>query len=139
VIFLGSRDDVPRLLVAMDVFALTSHIEANPLSILEAMSAGVPVVATNVGSIREAVTEGETGFLVAPGDAELLANRVLQLLADPRRCVAMGAAARQAVIDRWSIDAMVHGYEQLIESTYERKVASYQALQLRKSCSPVDN
>ena len=67
---LGSRDDVPRLLAAMDVFALTSHIEANPVSILEAMSVGRPVVATNVGSIHEAVAEGQTGFLVTPGDAD---------------------------------------------------------------------
>ena len=60
----GSRPDVPRLLAAMDVFALTSQMEANPLSILEAMSVGRPVVATNVGSIHEAVVEAQTGFLV---------------------------------------------------------------------------
>ena len=58
---LGSRDDVPRLLAAMDLFALTSHIEANPVSILEAMSVGRPVVATNVGSIHEAVAEEPVG------------------------------------------------------------------------------
>ena len=122
--FLGSRDDVPRLLAAMDIFALTSHIEANPVSILEAMSVGRPVVATNVGSIHEAVLAGRTGFLVSPGNARQLAERVLRLLNNPARCRAMGAAARQAVIDHWSIDAMVRGYEGLIESIYARNVVS---------------
>jgi glycosyltransferase involved in cell wall biosynthesis len=119
--FLGSRDDIPRLLAAMDVFALTSHIEANPVSILEAMSVGRPIVATNVGSIHESVAEGETGFLVPAGDETRLADRVLQLLHDPLLAQTMGAAARQTVQARWSIDAMVHGYERLIETVYARK------------------
>jgi glycosyltransferase involved in cell wall biosynthesis len=122
--FLGSRPDVPRLLAAMDVFALTSHIEANPVSILEAMSVGRPVVATDVGSIHEAVSHGKTGFLVAPGNAEELAARVLSLLNDPLRASEMGAAARQSATARWSIDAMVRGYERLIENVYERKLSA---------------
>jgi glycosyltransferase involved in cell wall biosynthesis len=126
VLMLGSRNDIPRLLAAMDVFALTSHIEANPVSILEAMSVGRPVVATNVGSIHEAVAEGQTGFLVPPGYADQFADRVLQLLREPLVCGSMGAAARRAVVDRWSIEAMVHGYERLIETTYVQK--TYAAL-----------
>ena len=121
VLFLGSRDDVPRLLSASDVFTLTSHNEANPVSILEAMSAGRPVVATNVGSIHEAVEEGKTGYLVAPGDAKRLARRVIELLEDPVRAQAMGIAARRRVVSHWSLDVMVHGYERLIESVYEEK------------------
>ncbi len=131
--FLGSRDDVPRLLAAMDVFALTSHIEANPISILEAMSAGRPVVATNVGSIHEAVADGETGFLVRPGDARQMADRALQLLNDPLRCRAMGLAARRKVIDHASIEAMARGYERLIESIYERKMANLHPWNCRKT------
>jgi glycosyltransferase involved in cell wall biosynthesis len=119
--FLGSRNDVPALLAAMDIFVLTSHIEANPVSILEAMSVGRPVVATNVGSIHEAVRDGETGFLVPPGDADQLAARVLNLLNDSSIRRSMGEAARQAVVERWSLDAMVGGYEQLIEAVYDRK------------------
>jgi len=119
--FLGSRNDVPRLLAAMDVFALTSHNEANPISILEAMSVGRPVVATDVGSIHEAVSEGVTGHLAAAGDSARLTERVLGLLTDEPRRLAMGAAARRTVIERWSIDAMVSGYERLIESIYARK------------------
>jgi glycosyltransferase involved in cell wall biosynthesis len=121
VVFLGSRDDVPELLAAMNVFVLTSHIEANPVSILEAMSAGRPVVATNVGSVSEAVADNSTGFLVSAGDAASLTQRVLQLLRDPVLCRSMGAAARTAVVERWSIESMVGGYERLIESIYDRK------------------
>jgi glycosyltransferase involved in cell wall biosynthesis len=124
VLMLGSRGDIPRLLAAMDVFALTSHIEANPVSILEAMSVGRPVVATNVGSIHEAVSEGKTGFLVPPGDADQFAERVLHLLREPLVCGSMGAAAREAVVSRWSIQAMVHGYERLIETIYARKTCA---------------
>lgn len=122
--FLGSRNDVPRLLAAMDVFVLTSHMEANPVSILEAMSVGRPVVATNVGSIHEAVLEGQTGILVEPGDADQLTAGVLDLLCDPLRCNAMGAAARASVVDHWSIEAMVCGYENLIETVYAWKTGA---------------
>jgi len=121
VLFLGSRDDVPRLLSATDVFVLTSHNEASPVSILEAMSVGRPVVATDVGSIREVVADGQTGFLVEPGNADQIAGRVCDLLREPLRCQSMGAAARERVVQRWSIDVMVHGYEQMLQSLYDRK------------------
>jgi glycosyltransferase involved in cell wall biosynthesis len=117
---------VPRLLASFDVFALTSLVEANPISILEAMSAGKPVVATDVGSIHEVVTQGTTGFLVPPGDAEQMTERVLQLVRNSRLARSMGAAGRHAVITNWSIDAMVERYENLFESMYmlKRGVAS---------------
>jgi glycosyltransferase involved in cell wall biosynthesis len=121
VLFVGSRNDVPRILAAMDVFALTSHMEANPISILEAMSVGRPVVSTNVGSIHEVVTDGETGYLIPAGDAGLLAECALSLFNDRPRRLAMGAAARASVMDRWSIESMVQGYEDLIESIWARK------------------
>ena len=102
-------------------FGLTSRIEANPLSILEAMSVGRPVVATNVGSIHEAVIEGQTGFLVEPGNADQFADRVIGILNAPIMGHVMGAAAREIVVARWSLEAMVSGYERLIETTYARK------------------
>jgi glycosyltransferase involved in cell wall biosynthesis len=120
---LGSRPDIPQLLAAMDVFALTSQIEANPVSILEAMSVGRPIVATNVGSIHEAVADGRTGYLVPAGDADQLAERVLQLLGDRALRETMGNAARETVVRYWSIEAMVRGYERLIETTYVRKTS----------------
>jgi glycosyltransferase involved in cell wall biosynthesis len=119
--FLGSRGDVPRILSASDVFMLTSLNEANPVSILEAMSVGKPVVATDVGSIHEVVVDGHNGFLVPTGDADQLAGRTLELLTDPLRCQAMGAAARKTVVDSWSVHNMVYHYERLIASIYARK------------------
>ena len=67
--FLGTRSDVPELLSLMDVLVLTSHMEANPISILEAMAAEKPVISTRVGSVSETVLDGQTGYLVAPGAA----------------------------------------------------------------------
>src|SRR5262249_38646408 len=104
---LGSRADVPQILAASDVFALTSHNEANPVSILEAMSVGVPVVSTNVGSIREVIHDGRNGFLVEPGNAEILTSRIVQLLREPDRRREVGADARRTVVDGWSVEAMV--------------------------------
>jgi glycosyltransferase involved in cell wall biosynthesis len=121
VVFTGSRPDVPRLLAAMDVFGLTSRMEANPLSILESMSVGRPVVATNVGSIHEAVIEGQTGFLIEPGNAGQFADRVIGILNAPIMGHVMGTAAREVVVTRWSLETMVAGYERLIETTYARK------------------
>lgn len=119
--FLGTRSDVPRLLSTSDVFTLTSHNEANPVSILEAMSVGKPVVATNVGSIKEAVAEGVTGYLVKPGDAGALSYRVLELLDDPLRAVEMGSTARDVVVENWSVETMVRRYERLIAGIYRSK------------------
>lgn len=119
--FLGTRSDVARILSASDLFALTSHNEANPVSILEAMSVGKPIVATNVGSIREVVADGRTGYLVPPGDVAAFAERVIGLLHEPLRAKAMGAEARKTVVEGWSVEAMVRRYERLIASIYNRK------------------
>jgi glycosyltransferase involved in cell wall biosynthesis len=122
--FLGSRRDVPRLLAALDVFVLTSHIEANPVSILEAMAGGKPVVAPNVGSIGESVIDGQTGYLTAPDDEADVVRRVVELLADRPLARRMGQAGRDAVVARWSLAEMVAGYERLIGELYERKAAA---------------
>jgi glycosyltransferase involved in cell wall biosynthesis len=119
--FLGSRDDVPRILTASDVFVLTSHNEANPVSILEAMSIGRPVVATNVGSIHEVLDEDRTGQPVPPGDEKRLAQAVLELLRNPLQAKAMGAAARESVLRNWSLAHTVRGYETMIEKIYHIK------------------
>ncbi|OHB81887.1 MAG: hypothetical protein A2W31_15620 [Planctomycetes bacterium RBG_16_64_10] len=91
--FLGTRTDIPDLLAALDVFAITSDAEANPVSILEAMSAGLPVVATQVGSVSESVGDGKTGYLVPAGAEEPLAARLIELLAAPRRARAWAPPA----------------------------------------------
>jgi glycosyltransferase involved in cell wall biosynthesis len=120
--FLGARGDVPRILTATDVFALTSHNEANPISILEAMSVGRPIVATDVGSIHEVVSNGTQGLLVPPGDPQAFAEGLLDLLHEPLRAREMGDAARERVVANWSLENTVCGYEQLIESLYFRNV-----------------
>jgi len=83
--FLGARRDVPDLLALADVFVLTSHMEANPVSILEAMAVEKPVIATRVGSVPETVIDGKTGFLTTPGSAEEIASRLIELLQSPTR------------------------------------------------------
>jgi glycosyltransferase involved in cell wall biosynthesis len=119
--FLGNRQDIPELLAAIDVFALTSKMEANPVSILEAMASRKPVVAPHVGSIAESVADGETGFLVEQGSEEQTSERLVQLLTNPELAQAMGRAGRDVVVDRWSLERMVAGYEQLISEIYDRK------------------
>lgn len=119
--FLGNRSDVPRVLAAMDVVALTSHNEANPVSILEAMSTGKPVVATDVGSIKESVNDGVTGYLVPPGDLALLSERLIQLCCQPLLAQEQGAAGREWVVANGSLQRMVSGYEELLQSLYTKK------------------
>jgi glycosyltransferase involved in cell wall biosynthesis len=119
--FLGTRPDVPEILSLVDVLVLTSHMEANPISILEAMAAEKPVVATRVGSVEETVVDGRTGYLVAPGEAGEMAERLVGLLKDRQRAAAMGRAGREQVIARWSIDRTVEGYQDLIAGIYTAK------------------
>ena len=105
--FLGERDDVPELLASFDLFAFPSRFEGLCLAVIEAQAAGVPVVATPVGGIRESVVDGETGLLVPIGDAPALAAAIRRLLEDRDAARAMAAAARRRVRDRFSIDRMV--------------------------------
>jgi glycosyltransferase involved in cell wall biosynthesis len=112
--FLGTRSDVPEVLSLIDVLALTSHIEANPVSVLEAMAAGKPVVATRVGSVDQAVQCGRSGYLVSPGGEEELAGRLIELLRDRWRAAVFGRAGRQHVLEHASIQRMVAGYEDLL-------------------------
>jgi glycosyltransferase involved in cell wall biosynthesis len=119
--FLGTRADIPELLSALDVFVLTSKIEANPVSILEAMASGKPVIAPRVGSISESVSDGETGYLTEPNDERQVAARLVELFGDARQARHLGEAGRQAVVARWSLERMVEGYEDLIAEVYRRK------------------
>lgn len=119
--FLGSRSDVPALLSTCDVLALTSHIEASPVSILEALSCGVPVVAAEVGSVPETVLHGETGLLFAPGDADDFATQALNLLHDCQLRERLGAQGRQHVVKHRSLATMVRGYETLLLRLYAAK------------------
>jgi glycosyltransferase involved in cell wall biosynthesis len=98
---LGERSDVPALLAAADLFVMSSHSEGLPLVLLEAMSAGVPVVATRVGGIPYLVDDGRTGFLVGVGDVDALTARLSELLGDDAKRRAFGEAARARAAERF--------------------------------------
>lgn len=118
--FLGSRDDVPELLPAFDVFALSSSFEGLPIALLEAMAAQVPCVTTAVGGIPEVIRDGIEGRLVAPGDHVALTQNLLELLDDPAQRRRIGMAGRDRVADSFSIDNAVEvtcaAYERLLRS-----------------------
>lgn len=103
VVFLGERADVATILAASDVVVLPSWTEALPTVLLEAGAAGRPVVATRVGGSAEIVVEGDTGYLVAPGDVDALATRVIELLTDPARGRELGEHARRRIEEHFSI------------------------------------
>lgn len=124
VLFLGTRPDIADLLAQMDVHVLTSRMEANPVSILEAMACGKPAVAPAVGSIPETVVDGVTGLLAPPGNEAALAVCVTALLNDPLRAAALGRAGRERVVKHYSLERMVDGYQQLIEDVYSSKCQS---------------
>jgi glycosyltransferase involved in cell wall biosynthesis len=107
---LGLRDDVARWLAAADLVVHPSRREELPLAVLEAMAAERAVVATRVGGIPDAVVDGETGALVAPGDPHALAEAVRALLGDAERRRTLGRAGRRRLEARFGADAMVDRY-----------------------------
>jgi glycosyltransferase involved in cell wall biosynthesis len=113
--FLGHRRDVPALLAVADLFVLPSLYEGLPLSVLEAMVAGVPVVATAIGGTDELVSNA-TGTLVPPADPRALAEGIRALLADRDAAARRAAAARDLVLTKHSTDAMVAAMSALYES-----------------------
>ena len=102
VFFIGRCQNIAELLFASDVCVLSSRAEGFSNAILEYMAAARPVVVTDVGGAREAVIEGETGYIVAAGDDEKMAERIIQLLSEPQRACAMGEFARQIVEEKFS-------------------------------------
>ncbi len=107
-----------------DVFVAPSWAESFPYTVLEAMAAGRPVVATDVGGVREAVLHGRTGLLVPPRDSIALADAIVALLSDPPRAAQLGAAARELVARRFTVERMVAEtasvYLDLLESSPAR-------------------
>lgn len=112
VITLGFRDDVPELLRAADVYVLSSLDEGFSLSTVQAMATGLPLVATRCGGPEE-IVRSEEGVLVEIGSAVALADGLTALAGDPARRARLGAAARRAAVDRFSLDGMVVRYANL--------------------------
>jgi len=116
VTFTGFRSDIPYLLSEFDVFVHPSRWEGFGLVFLEAMSARLPVVATNVSAIPEIVVKGETGFLVPPESPHALASAMEQFINHPELCQSMGSAGYQRLCDQFSIDVMFDRYDRLYRS-----------------------
>ena len=115
---LGMRSDVPEVLAGLDLKVLSSKMEANPASTLEANACGLPVVAPKVGSLIDTVEHGVTGLLCEPNDIESLSQAILEILTKDDRGAEMGVAARSKVCREFSLEVMVQGYENLIEGVY---------------------
>ena len=113
--FLGWVDDLRPVLAGWDVFVLPSLEEGFPIAALEAMAAGLPVVASAVGGVPELVEDGETGWLVPPRDVDALAYRVGLLLNNPGQRRAMGRAAQSRVRDHFSLAQMTEGFGNLYD------------------------
>ena len=118
VLLLGIRRDVPDLLDAIDVAVLSSDYEGSPLSIMEYMAAGKPIVSTRVGGIPELVEDGREALLVEPRDPEAFAAAVTRLLRDPAEAKRLGDAARERQRRELSLDAMVRRIEGLYEELW---------------------
>jgi L-malate glycosyltransferase len=106
-LFAGFRPDLDRLMPAFDVFCLSSHMEGLGTSLLDAMAFARPVVATRAGGIPEAVEDNVTGRVVPVRDPEALARALLEVLGDPARAAALGAAGRARFVERFTADRMV--------------------------------
>jgi glycosyltransferase involved in cell wall biosynthesis len=117
---LGERHDVDELLAAADLLVLSSDSEGLPLSVLEAMAAGLPVVASAVGGVPELVRDGETGLLVPPGDPGALARALAGLVADPELRARAGAAGRRRAEREFSLDACRQAHVELYRELVTR-------------------
>jgi glycosyltransferase involved in cell wall biosynthesis len=120
--FLGVRTDIPDVLAALDVFVLSSDYEGNPLSVLEAMAAGLPSVSTAAGGVPELIENGQQGFVVPVGDVDALAKSMTLLLQNKKIREAMGAAAARRATDNFDVSVMVKAYENLYETLPSRRL-----------------
>ena len=113
--FITKTDEMPSFYHALDLFVLSSQIEGLPMTVLEALCSGVPVVSTKVGGIPEAVIDGATGHLVDRDDAAGLAGYVADLLSDPVLRARMGEKGREHVAERFDIKETASRYEEIYE------------------------
>jgi glycosyltransferase involved in cell wall biosynthesis len=123
--FVGHREDAQRLLPAFDLFWLASDFEGLSNSIMEAMAAGLPVIASDIPPNRELVVPGETGYLAPVGDRVAFAQFGQRLLLDPALARRLGQAGRERMAEKFSVERMVQGYARLYRQLLEsRRMAS---------------
>jgi glycosyltransferase involved in cell wall biosynthesis len=127
--FVGHRNDVAKLLSCIDILWLASEFEGQSNSVMEAMAAGLPVIASDIPANRELITNGKHGYLVRPGDSVAFAQYADRLLADSELAERLGQAARQRIIDDHSVEAMIQAYANLYESVVARRKANLSKLQ----------
>ncbi len=117
--FLGKQNQVERLIRLAHVILMPSEMESFGLAALEAMACGVPAVATRVGGVPELITDGEDGFLEAPGDVARLAERATQLVTDSSLRARMAAAARKTATSRFCTEKIIPRYEDYYRQVLE--------------------
>jgi glycosyltransferase involved in cell wall biosynthesis len=122
-LFLGYQEEVAPFYAAFDALVLPSSNEGTPVSAIEALAAGRPVVATRVGGVPDVVVEGEDGFLVEPGATDHLADRLAELARDPELRERMGEAGRQRVLPRYAVERLVDDVDRLYRELLSEEVA----------------
>jgi glycosyltransferase involved in cell wall biosynthesis len=141
VFFIGRCENVAELLSVSDVCALSSTAEGFSNSILEYMAAARPVVVTDVGGAREAVIEGETGYLVSAGDDQQMAERMVELLRDPQRARAMGERGKSIVAEKFSCERQLANtfglYSELLGQEFKTEVAEVSGVAAFRVPTPV--
>lgn len=120
----GLRTDIPDVLAAADAFVLSSAYEGNPLTVMEALAAGRPVLSTAVGGVPELVRDGVTGLLTPPGDADALGAAMARIATDPATARAMGEAATREAMERFDVGIMAQAYGRLYEDLLAGRYAS---------------
>jgi len=118
--FLGTRRDLPLIYRALDLFVMPSLWEGLPLALLKAMGAGLPVLATRVSGVKDLISDGSNGRLVAAGDPAALARVIIELYRQPAARARLAAAARLTIREHYSLEAMLHRLERLYLELWEK-------------------
>jgi len=135
--FAGAQGDMPAVFDELDVVVSSSHSEAMPLAVMEAMASGLPVVACKVGGIADLVAHGVTGWLVDAGDCDRLAARVVELVEDPVAAAAMGRSARERAVAHLSLDRSVDATTRLFGELTERSSEPRRVRTLYEAARPL--
>lgn len=115
VIFAGYRSDARRILRGLDAFTLPSDVEGIPVSVMEAMEASLPIIATRVGGVPDLIEDGASGCLIDPGEVDALSENILRIASDAGLRIQLGQAARERVAQEFSVQRMARRFEELYE------------------------